>query len=86
MVVPDAGAHTAEQPREVGEAETWPALRARRRRWTELLRRVLAVEVEVCPRCGGEIKILAFVQEQRAIARILAHLARRNYDARAAPE
>jgi hypothetical protein len=35
-------------------AEDWPALKARKRRWAELLRMVFQVEVEVCPRGGGE--------------------------------
>jgi hypothetical protein len=35
-------------------AGDWPVLRARRRRWAELLRLVFKVEVERCPRCGGE--------------------------------
>ena len=54
------------------EVAAWPALRARRRRWAELLRLVYAVDIEVCPRCGGEM-------------RILAHLARGGVDARAGP-
>jgi hypothetical protein len=66
-------------------AEDWPALRARRRRWAELLRRVFAVEVEVYPRCGGAMRIMAFVTEPGVIRRILAHLARRGIDARARP-
>jgi hypothetical protein len=67
------------------EAEPWPALRARRRRWAELLRLVFAVEVEVCPRCGGEISIVGFVTEHAVITRILAHLERRGVEARAGP-
>ena len=42
------------------EPEPWPALKAWRRRWAELLRLVFAVDVEVFPRCGGEMRILAF--------------------------
>jgi hypothetical protein len=68
---------------EAGNA--WPALRARRRRWAELLRRVFRVEVEVCPRCGGESRILGFVTEPAVVRRILAHLERRGVDARAGP-
>ncbi len=67
------------------EAEPWPALRARRRRWAELLRRVFQVEVEVCPRCGGEMSIVGFVTEHAVVTRILAHLARRGIEARAGP-
>ena len=74
------GAHDTER-----EAQPWPALRARRRRWAELLRMVFAVDVEVCPRCGGEMRIIAFVTEHAVVTRILAHLERRGVDARAGP-
>jgi hypothetical protein len=66
-------------------AEEWPALRARRRRWAELLRRVFQVEVEVCPRCGGAARLLAFVTEPHVVRRILTHLERRGVEARAGP-
>ncbi len=66
-------------------AADWPALRARRRRWAELLRRVFQVEVETCPRCGGAMRIVAFVTEPAVVRRILAHLAQRGIEARAGP-
>src|SRR5437867_801696 len=66
-------------------ADDWPVLRARRRRWAELLRLVFRVEVEVCPHCGGAARILEFVTEPAAVRRILAHLERRGMDARAWP-
>lgn len=62
-----------------------PALRARRRRWAELLRRVFQVDVETCPRCGGAMKIVAFVTAQSTIRAIVQHLDRRDVDARAGP-
>jgi hypothetical protein len=46
---------------------------------------VFQVEVEVCPRCGGEARIVGFVTEPAAVRRILAHLDRRGVDARAGP-
>jgi hypothetical protein len=66
-------------------AADWPALRARRRRWAELLRMVFKVEVEVCPRCGGEAQIVGFVTEPTVVRRILLHLERRGREARAGP-
>jgi len=66
-------------------AADWPALRARRRRWAKLLRRVFKVEVEVCPRCGGEAGIAGFVTDPAVVRRILAHLERRGVEARAGP-
>ena len=66
-------------------AADWPALCARRRRWAELLRLVFKVEIEVCPRCGGAMKVLGFITEQPVVRRILAHLECCEVDARAGP-
>jgi hypothetical protein len=66
-------------------AGQWPALKARRRRWAELLRMVFQVDVEVCPRCGGEARIVGFVTEPQVVRRILGHLERRGVEARAGP-
>jgi hypothetical protein len=79
-------AHSRAEPAEGTEAgNAWPALKARRRRWAELLRLVFQVEVEVCPRCGGAARIVAFITEPAVVRRILAHLDRRGVDARAGP-
>jgi hypothetical protein len=82
VVLARSRAERAELP-EAGHA--WPALKARRRRWAELLRLVFRVEVETCPRCGGEARIVAFLTEPAVIRRILGHLGRRGVDARAGP-
>ena len=74
-----------EEPGAPERADAWPALQACRRRWAELLRAVFAVDVEVCARCGGAMRILGFVTAPAVAARILAHLARRGIDARAGP-
>jgi putative transposase len=42
--------------------------------WAELIRRVFAVDVLECPRCGGRMKILAAIQTPEAIRSILEHL------------
>lgn len=44
-----------------------------------------AVESEVCARCGGARRIMAFVTEPAAIRRMLTHLKRRGVEARAGP-
>ena len=48
VVLAGAGREQAHDDAE-REAEPWPALKARRRRWAELLRRVFAVDLTVCP-------------------------------------
>ncbi|MBI5709229.1 MAG: transposase [Candidatus Eisenbacteria bacterium] len=79
-------ARARDEPTGVVEREdTWPALRARRRRWAELLRMVFREDVELCPRCGGAARIIGFVTQPTVVGRLLAHLAQRGVDARAGP-
>jgi hypothetical protein len=57
------------------EAADLPALRrSRRLSWPELMRRVFAIEVLECPRCGGAMKILAAIHPPETTAAILACL------------
>ena len=51
-------------------------LRQARRRWAELLRRILEVDPLQCPRCGEPMRIVAFITEPHVIDRILNHLGR----------
>ena len=62
-----------------------PELRALRRRWAELIRRIYEVDPLVCPRCGGAMRIIAFITEPRVISAILKHLAAKGLDARSPP-
>ena len=48
--------------------------------WARRLKRVFGVEIECCARCGGELKIIASIEEPQLIAKILSHRER------AAPE
>jgi hypothetical protein len=48
--------------------------RAPRLPWAELLRRVWRVDVLTCPRCGGDIRVVAVIDDEPVVARILRHL------------
>ena len=52
------------------------ALRKAKRRWAELLRRIMEVDPLRCPRCSEEMRIVAFITEPKVIDRILDHLRR----------
>ena len=41
--------------------------------WARLLKRVFAIDVSRCPRCGGELEIIAAVLDPKQIARYLKH-------------
>ena len=42
--------------------------------WARLLKRVFDVDLEHCPQCGGDFKIIAAIEDPAVIARILTHL------------
>ena len=70
-----ANGDAAEEPLTMVEPEP-EALRKAKRRWAELLRRILEVDPLVCPRCGDEMRIVAFITQPKVIDRILEHLRR----------
>jgi len=55
-------------PRAAGTAGAWT--------WAALMRRVFDLDVLACPRCGGRLRVLATVQDPRAVQAILAYRAR----------
>ena len=42
--------------------------------WAKLLKRVFEIDMEHCPNCGGELRIIAAILEQPVIEKILTHL------------
>lgn len=42
--------------------------------WARLLKRVFDIDLEHCPQCGGEVKMIAAIEEPAAIVGILTHL------------
>ena len=42
--------------------------------WARLLKRVFEIDLQHCPNCGGELKIIAAILESAVIERILAQL------------
>ena len=44
--------------------------------WSQRLKRVFTIDIEVCRRCGGRLRVIASIEEQATIDRILEHLGR----------
>jgi hypothetical protein len=42
--------------------------------WAKRLRRVFAIEIERCRRCGGPLRVIASIEDESVIERILDHL------------
>jgi ribosomal protein S27E len=57
--------------------------------WAQRLKRVFAIDIETCPDCGGQLRVIACVEEPALIAKILGHVRAReklaSLDARAPP-
>ena len=48
--------------------------RERRLAWSVLLKRTFGLEVLVCPRCAGPMRLVAAIEDPATIHRILTHL------------
>jgi hypothetical protein len=42
--------------------------------WAEMIRKVYEVDPMVCPRCGGTMKVIAFLTDYAVVDRIIDHL------------
>ena len=51
-----------------------PAERHAAMTWTQRLKRVFSIDIEVCGRCGGSVRVIASIEDQDVIDRILTHL------------
>ena len=58
-----------------GDCAQTPAGSAKwRMRWAQLLKRVFDLDIAHCPLCGGQLKLIAAIEEPAVIQRILTHL------------
>jgi hypothetical protein len=56
--------------------EEGPDARALRRSWAQLLKRIYEVDPLVCPSCGSEMMVIAFITEHEVVDKILRRLER----------
>jgi hypothetical protein len=42
--------------------------------WAEMIRKVYEVDPMVCPQCGGQMKVIAFITDYAVVDRIIDHL------------
>ena len=53
--------------------------------WARRLKRVFNIDIEVCSRCGGSVRVIACIEDQDVIDQILAHLREKEKEAPARP-
>ena len=77
----------ADPPHDAQAARSPPASRARRR-WAALIKRVWQVDPLECPRCGGAMKIVSFIEPTQpdVIQKILTHCGLPEQSPRAPPQ
>jgi hypothetical protein len=71
-VVPKTQGAAADQTNECAEASANDRQRALT--WAQRLKRVFTIDIEVCRRCGGRLRVIASIEEPAVIERILEHL------------
>ncbi len=69
--VPDATSSAASRPDEVPEDDF---RRFCRRAWARLIRKVYLADPLTCPKCGGRLRIISFIDNPCVIKKILKHL------------
>jgi len=42
--------------------------------WEEMIRKAYEVDPLICPQCGGEMKVISFIEDHKVIDKIIAHL------------
>ncbi len=73
----DTGPYDGEQARSTqSDRDHSPDARALRRSWAQLIKRIYEVDPLVCPSCGGEMRIIAFIIDHDVVDAILRHLAK----------
>jgi hypothetical protein len=73
-VVPGVRAAAANNTNDCGEVSA--IARQRSLSWAQRLKRVFAIDIEVCRRCGGRLRVIASIEDPEVIERILEHLGR----------
>jgi hypothetical protein len=58
----------------VDEADQTPAEKRASMTWAKRLKRVFNIEIETCSECGGDVRIIASIEDPVVIQKILAHL------------
>ena len=62
-----------------------PAERHAAMTWAQRLKRVFNIDIEVCSRCGGSVRVIASIEDQETVDRILDHLRQKEQETPARP-
>jgi len=65
----------------VDETDQTPAEKRASMTWAKRLKRVFNIEIETCSECGGDVRIIASIEDPAVIRAILAHLDKKGRNA-----
>jgi hypothetical protein len=71
--------------REKDNDEKTPAASHAAMSWAQRLKRVFNIDMSTCPRCGAAVRVIACIEKQDVIDKILAHLKKKEARAPAPP-
>ena len=60
--------------RQTNSANQTPSEKRASMTWAKRLKRVFSIEIETCSECGGDVRIIASIEDPAVIQKILAHL------------
>ena len=63
------------------EADQTPAEKRASMTWAKRLKRVFNIDIETCSECGGDVRIIASIEDSVVIGAILAHLDKKGVSA-----
>ena len=55
-------------------SESTPGEKEKKSAWVRLIKKVYETDPLFCPKCGSEMKIIAFITDPDEVKKILAHL------------
>ncbi len=62
------------KPHPVGEGDQSPAEKRASMTWARRLKRVFNIDIETCSECGGDVRVIACIEDPVVIQKILTHL------------
>jgi len=71
---PNSKLHKYVAPQKPVEEQENPKPKAYTMTWAQRLKRVFAIEIEKCEKCGGPVRIIALIEAPDVIKKILKHL------------
>ena len=70
LVIPEAPPPQAEKMVASDEQESWKK-KSHGMTWAQRLKRVFGIDIKMCGKCGGKVKVVAAIEEPAVIEKIL---------------